>query len=69
MVKNIKFERDSPLHGRIEDLGLVYQAMAYTALCDKIGQNCSKVAYNSTTVVTVPRYNRLGPYLSLYHLF
>jgi len=42
------------------ELGLVYKAMAYTALRDHIGQNCSKVAYNSTTVVTVPRYDRYG---------
>jgi len=53
----------------LKDLGLEYQAMAYTALWDQIAQNCSKVAYNSTTVVTVPRYVRLGPYLSLSYLF
>jgi len=53
----------------LRDFRLVYQTMAYTALWDKISQNCSKVAYSSSAVVTVLRYNRLGPYLSPYYLF
>jgi len=53
----------------LRDLGLVYQVIACTALWAKIGQNCSKVAYNSTTVLTVPRYGRLGPYLSMHYPF
>jgi len=53
----------------LRDLCLVYQAMAFTAVWDKICKNRSKVAYNRTTVVTVPIYDRLGPYFSLHFLF
>jgi len=69
MVKNIKLERGSPLQGRIEGLGIVYQVITCTALWDKIGQINSKVAYKGPVFVTVPRYNRLGPYLSLQYHF
>jgi len=34
-----------------------------------IGQICSKVAYNGPLLVTLSRYDRLGPYLSLHYLF
>jgi len=37
------------------DLDLVYQAMAYTALWDKIGQISSKVAYNGPVFVIVSK--------------
>jgi len=53
----------------LRDLGLVYQVIACTALKYKIGQISSKVAYNCPVSVTVPRYDRIGPYLSLYNLF
>jgi len=49
--------------------GLVYQVIACTALWDKIGQIWFKVAYNGPVFVIVSRYNRLGPYLTLYYLF
>jgi len=51
------------------DLGLLYQVIAYTALWDKIGQICSKLAYNGPVFVTVLRYDRLGPYFSLHNHF
>jgi len=53
----------------LSDLGLVFQVIACTAHWDKIGQIISKVAYNGPVFVTVPRYNRLVPYLSLYYHF
>jgi len=51
------------------DLVLVYQVIACTALWDEIGQIGSKVAYNGPVFVPVPRYDILGPYLSLHYLF
>jgi len=53
---------------KLKNLGLVNQVTACTTLRDKIGQISSKVAYNVPVFVTVPRYNRLGPYLFLYCL-
>jgi len=50
-------------------LGLVYQVIAYKALWDKIGQISSKVAYNVPLFVTMPRYDILGPYMSLNYPF
>jgi len=57
------------IKAELRDLGLVHQVIAYTALWDKIGQISSKVAYNGPVTVTVSRYDRLGPYLSLHYLF
>jgi len=59
------------VHFKVElrDLGTVYQVTACTALWDRVGQNWSKMAYNVPVFVKVPRYVRLGPYLSLYYLF
>jgi len=52
----------------LRDPGPIYQVIACTALSDKIGQISSKVAYNVPVFVTMSRYDRLGPYLSLrYH--
>jgi len=53
----------------LRDLCLVYQVIACTALWDKTGQFSSKVAYNRPVFVTVSRFDRLGPYLSLYYIF
>jgi len=53
----------------LRDLGLVYQVIAWTALWDKIGQISFKVSYNGPVFVTVSRYDRLVPYLSLHYLF
>jgi len=53
----------------LRDLGHVYQIIACTALWNKIDQIRTKVAYNSPEFVTVPRYDRLGPYLYLHYLF
>jgi len=53
----------------LTDLVAVYQVIACTALWDKISQNWSKMAYNAPVFVIVSRYDRLGPYLSLYYLF
>jgi len=64
-----KFEQVSPFKAKLNNLGLVYQITACTTLRDKIGQISCKVAYNSPVFVTVTRYDRLGPYLSLYNLF
>jgi len=49
-------------------IGLVYQVIACAALWVKIGRISSKVAYNFPVFVTVSRYDRLGPYLSLHYL-
>jgi len=53
----------------LRDLGTVYQIIACTATWDKIGQIWSKMAYNVPVFVIVSRYDRLGPYLSLYYNF
>jgi len=53
----------------LRDLGLVYQAMACTALWDKIDQISSKEAYNVPVFDKMSRYDRLGPYMSLHYLF
>jgi len=50
-------------------LGVVYQFIACTAVSDLFDQISSKVAYNGPVFVTVPRCDRLGPYVSLYNLF
>jgi len=50
----------------LRDLGLVYQVILCTAVWDKFGLISSKVAYNGPIFVTVPRYDRLGLYLSLH---
>jgi len=53
----------------LRDLGTVYQVIACRALWDKIGQFWSKMTDNIPVFVIVSRYDRLGPYLSLYYLF
>jgi len=53
----------------LRDLGIVYQVIACTAVRDNFGEISSKVAYNGALFVTVSRYDRLGPYLSLHNLF
>jgi len=53
----------------LRDLGLVYEVMEYKAFWDKIGRIWSNVAYYGPEFVIVSRYDRLGPYLSLYYLF
>jgi len=53
----------------LRDLGLVYQVIACTALCYRIVQISSKVAYNGPVFVTLSRYDRLRPYLYLHYLF
>jgi len=67
MVKNIKYERVSPLQLRIEGLGLVYQVMECKALWDKSGRIWSSVAYSGPVFVILSTYDRLGPYFSLYY--
>jgi len=69
MVRNIRFERVSPLQVKIEDLGLVYQVMECKALWPKICRIWSIVAYSGPVFVIVSRYDRLGPYISLYYPF
>jgi len=69
VVKNIRFERVSPLRGRIGYPSLVYQVIACAALWDKIGQISSIMFYNGPGFFTVSRYDRLGPYRSLHYLF
>jgi len=54
---------------KLRDLGLLYQVMECKALLDKFGQVSSKVEYKGTVFVTVARYDRLGPYLSLHYIF
>jgi len=51
------------------DLGLVYQVIACTTLWDKISRIWYNVAYSGPVFVTVSRYDRLRPILSLYYLF
>jgi len=51
----------------LRNLGLVYKVTACTALWGKIGQISSKVAYKCPVFVTVSRYDRLRPYLSLHN--
>jgi len=53
----------------LRNLGLIYLVMECRVLWEKIGQIWSKVAYNVPTIVIVPRYDRLGAYLSLHYLF
>jgi len=53
----------------LRHLGQVYQVIACTAVWDKFGQISSKVAYNGPVFITVSRYDRLGPYLSLHNHF
>jgi len=53
----------------LRDLGLQYQVIACTALWVKLGRTWSNVAYNYPVYVIVPKYDRLGPYVSLYYLF
>jgi len=53
----------------LRGLGLVYQVMVCKALLDKIGRIWSNVTYNGPVFGIVSRYDRLGPYLSLYYLF
>jgi len=69
MVKNIKFEQISPHQGRIEDLGLVYQIIACTALLDSMCQISTKVSYNGPVFVAVSGHDKLGPYFTLNYLF
>jgi len=52
----------------LRDLGLVYQVTECNALWDKIGRIWSGVAYNGNVFVTVSRFDRLVPCLSLYYL-
>jgi len=69
VVKNIKYLNVLvQLKSELRDIGLVYQVIACTAVWDMFSQIISKVAYNGPVFVTVPRYDRLGPYLSLYNL-
>jgi len=58
-----------PFKAEFRDLGLVYHVMASTALREKIGHISSKVSYYGPVFVTVSRYDRLEPDLSLYYLF
>jgi len=69
MVKNIKFERVSPLQGRIEGprCTILGNSMYGTLRQDR--SNLFKVAYNGPVFVIVSRYDRFGSYLSLYYLF
>jgi len=53
----------------LRNLGLVYQVIAFTAVWDEFGQISSKVACQVRVFVTVSRYDRLGPYLSLHNHF
>jgi len=69
MVKNIKFDRVSPLQGRIEGFRSSISGYGKKALLDRIGRIWSNVAYSGPVFVIVSRYDRLGPYLSLHNLF
>jgi len=67
VIKNIKFERDSPLQDRIEWPRSSISGYGMKALWDKIGQIWSKVAYNGPVFVIVSRDDILGPCLTLYY--
>jgi len=69
VLKNIKFERVSPLEVRIEGPWSSISGYGMKALRDKIGQILSNVAYNGPVFVIVSRYDRLVSYFSLYYLF
>jgi len=57
------------IEAEVRNLGLIYQIMADMARWGKIKQIWPKVAYNGAIFIIVFRYDRLGPYLSLYYLF
>jgi len=65
MVMNIKFEGVSLLQVRIERPRSSVSGYSMNVL-DMFDQIGSKVAYNGPVFVTVPIYDRLGPYLSLH---
>jgi len=51
------------------NLGLVYQIIVCKALWDEFGRIWSNVAYNGPVFDILSKYDRLGPYLSLYYPF
>jgi len=69
IVRYIKFERVRSLQVKIEDHGLVYEVMECKVLWDKIGPIWSNVSYSGPVFLIVSRYDRLGPYFSLYYPF
>jgi len=68
MIKNIKFERVSPLQGRIEGPRYSISSYGVYGTMRQDWSNLIKVTYNGPVFVIVSRYDRLGPYLLLYFL-
>jgi len=69
MVKNIKFERVSPLQGRIEGPRFSMSGYSMYGTLRRDWSNLLYVACNGRVFVTVSRYDGLGPYLSLHNIF
>jgi len=69
MVKNIKFERVSPLQGRNDGPRSSISGYSMYGTLREDWSNLSKMAYNGPVFVIVSRFDRLGPYLFPYYLF
>jgi len=66
MIKNIMFQRVSPLQSRIEGPRCSISCYSTYGTLRQDRSILSKMAYNGPVFVIVSRYDRLGPSLSLY---